>query len=47
MFLPPPLDEHQRAIFDRVAALARERFAGRAGYCDAAASFPTENYRVR
>ncbi|HET9488273.1 MAG TPA: hypothetical protein VFR64_00765 [Methylomirabilota bacterium] len=46
MFLLPPLDEHQRAIIDRAAALARERFAGRAGHCDAAASVPAENYRV-
>jgi alkylation response protein AidB-like acyl-CoA dehydrogenase len=45
MRLPlPPLDDAQRAIVDRTARLAGERFAARAARHDADASFPYENY---
>src|SRR5205814_2207843 len=44
MFPLPPLTDEQRAIIERAAALARERFAPRAARHDAEASFPYENY---
>lgn len=40
----PPLTDEQRAIVERVSALARERFAPRAARHDAESSFPHENY---
>jgi alkylation response protein AidB-like acyl-CoA dehydrogenase len=41
----PPLGDAQRALVDRVADLARTRFAGRAAGYDAESAFPYENYR--
>jgi alkylation response protein AidB-like acyl-CoA dehydrogenase len=41
----PPLTGEQRDIVERAAALARERFAGRAARHDEESSFPYENYR--
>jgi alkylation response protein AidB-like acyl-CoA dehydrogenase len=40
----PPLHDAQREIVDRMATLARERFADRAARYDAESSFPYENY---
>jgi alkylation response protein AidB-like acyl-CoA dehydrogenase len=45
VFPLPPLTEAQRDVIERVAALARERFAPRAARYDAESSFPYENYR--
>lgn len=39
------LSAERRAIVERIATLARERFAARAARHDAEASFPAENYR--
>ena len=44
MFPLPPLTDEQRALVERAAALARERFAPRAAKYDAESSFPYENY---
>ena len=44
MFPLPPLTDAQRALVERAAALARERFAPRAATYDAESSFPYENY---
>ncbi len=44
VFPLPPLDDEQRAIIERAAALAQERFAPRAARYDAESSFPYENY---
>jgi alkylation response protein AidB-like acyl-CoA dehydrogenase len=43
--IPSLLPADRRALVDKVAALARERFAPRAAKYDAEASFPAENYR--
>ncbi len=40
----PPLTDEQAAIVERMATLARERFAARAARYDAESSFPYENY---
>src|SRR5262245_15126279 len=45
MFPRPPLGDEQRALIDRVAELARTRFAARAAGYDASSAFPYENYR--
>jgi alkylation response protein AidB-like acyl-CoA dehydrogenase len=45
MFPRPPLGDAQRALIDRVADLARTRFAGRAAGYDAESAFPYENYQ--
>ncbi len=45
MFPLPPLTDAQTAVIDRVAALARDRFAARAATHDAESSFPYDNYR--
>src|SRR5438034_5734754 len=44
MFPLPPLTDEQRALVERAAALARERFAPRAAKYDTESSFPYENY---
>jgi len=44
MLPTPPLTDVQRAIVDRAATLATERFAPRAAKHDAESSFPYENY---
>ena len=44
MFPLPPLTDEQRRVVERVAALARERFAPRAARYDADSTFPYENY---
>ena len=44
MFPLPPLADAQAAVIDRMARLARERFAPRAATYDAESSFPYENY---
>ena len=44
MFPLPPLTDAQAGVVDRMARLARERFAARAAKYDAESSFPYENY---
>ena len=44
MFPLPPLTDEQTHVVDRMARLARERFAPRAATYDAESSFPYENY---